>query len=180
MKYLIASLLFMVGLVITAPSEAARTGPVEFQMLPACATGTGSIINYNATTGVFSCNTVTGQTLAWTAPQTFGVIGGYITNVTTQSGTTYLLASTDCGTRIIFTSNSAVTVTMPNSVVVGCTISLVQYGTAKVTVTAASGAVLRSSHAFTGTSAQYSKIEVSVDTNVGGVTANWTLTGDGS
>lgn len=180
MKHVLAALLLMIGLIAATPSDAARTGPVEFPMLPSCPTGTGSMINYNATTGVFSCNPITGQTLAWTAPQTFGVISGSIINVTTQGGTSYTLLSTDCGTRIVFTSNSAVTVTMPNSLVVGCSVSIVQYGTAKVSVTAASGGALRSGHSFTGTAAQYSKIDVTVDTNVGGAAANWTLTGDAS
>jgi hypothetical protein len=177
--------LFMLLVSLIAPkfANSAAVGTVQLQMLPNCAAG--SIVNYNSTTGVFTCTSIAGQTLTWTAPQTFqqsttGGIQGYTAKVTTQSGTTYTLASTDCGTRILFTSNSAVTVTLPNSLAVGCEVSMSQYGTSKVSVAAASGATVNSRNSFTGTSGQYASIGVIVDQNSSGTAGVYELVGDGS
>lgn len=90
-------------------------------------------------------------TNSWTGPQTFSEVIG---TETTQSGTTYTFANTDCGTDVRFTSNSAVTATIPTTLTVGCHINVIQRGTAKVSVngTAVSACTLTSGHSYTGTS----------------------------
>lgn len=88
--------------------------------------------------------------------------------------------ASDCGTIIPVTVSSTVAVTLPNNGVIGCAITVVQTGTAKVTFTAASGATLLSPHAFTGTFAQGSIISAVVLANSGGAAAQWVFSGDGS
>lgn len=119
----------------------------------------------------------TGSAITWTGAQTFGQV---ITGQTTQAGTTYTLASTDCGTMVNFSSASAVTVTLPNSLPVGCWVNLLQGGAGKVSVSAGAGATLHSPHAYTGTFNQYAVIAMYVDSNAGGTAADYLFTGDGS
>jgi hypothetical protein len=136
-----------------------------------------------------------GTAETFTAAQAFSLIGGYIANVGSQSGTTCTLTSSgnagcssitngvgDCGTLISFTSSSAVTVTIPATLAVGCQIAILQTGTAKVSVngTAVSAATLHSAHSYTGTGSQYAMIGVSIYSNSGGSSAIAVLTGDGS
>jgi hypothetical protein len=132
----------------------------------------------------------------WTATQTFANgIGGYTVNVGSQAGTTCTLTSSgnagcsaitngvgDCGTVIKFTSNSAVTVTIPATLAVGCQVAIEQGGTAKVSVngTAVTAATLHSAHSYTGTSGQYAEIGITIDANAGGSSAIALLSGDGS
>jgi len=80
----------------------------------------------------------------------------------------------------LFTNASAITVTLPNSLSIGCQIAIKQYGAGKVNVSNASGATFHSPHSYSGTAAQYSTIGVSVDQNSGGTSAVWSFTGDGS
>lgn len=116
--------------------------------------------------------TVTGQV-------TFTSVLG---TVTTQSGTTYTFASTDCGTEVTFTNSGAVTATIPATLPVGCNISVLQAGASKVSVngSAVAAATLHSAHSYTGTSAQWAIIGVNIEANSGGSSAIAILTGDGS
>ena len=106
--------------------------------------------------------------------------GGFEGAVSTQSGTTYTLAAADCGTTIEFTSASAITVTLPNSLSPGCHIAVEQNGAGQITFSAASGATLQSAHSFTKTFGQYAIVGLSVLSNSGGSAAVWTLSGDGA
>jgi hypothetical protein len=100
--------------------------------------------------------------------------------VTTQTGTSYTLQASDSSTTILFTNNSAVTVTCPNNLGVGFNVELAQMGTGKVSPSAASGASLNNAHGFTGTAAQYAVIGVSVLQNSGGSSAAYVMVGDGA
>ena len=97
-------------------------------------------------------------TNTWSGTQTFGPVNGSIGNAgTAVSATTYTLVAGDCGKTNIFTSNSAVTVTIPASIVPAttvCAMAILQAGTAKVSVngTAVAAATLISDNSFTGTS----------------------------
>lgn len=112
-----------------------------------------------------------------TAPLTTVEVVG---TVTTQAGTTYTFAMTDCGTLVRFTNNNAVTATIPAALVAGCNIAVVQIGTGKVSVNgkATTSASLASAHGYTGTFGKNSIIGISIDANTG--TAHAILTGDGS
>ena len=104
----------------------------------------------------------------------------YFNTVSTQTGTTYTFASTDCGTEVVFTSASAITATIPIALTTGCRIKVLQAGAGKVSVngTAVSPATLHThvaSSAATGTGGQYAEIDVDIY-----VTGTAILTGDGS
>jgi len=113
----------------------------------------------------------------WSGTQTFGPVVG---SVSTQSGTTYTLASTDCGTTIRFSSSTTVTLTTLNSLPAGCAIAIEQSGAGQVVVTAGAGATQHSSHGFTRTYGQYAILGLFVDSNAGGSAANFIITGDGA
>jgi hypothetical protein len=99
--------------------------------------------------------------------------------VTTDSTTARTLARADCGTQIDFTNGSTITVTIPNSLPIGCGISLRQGGLGQVQPAAGSGATLRTPHGFVGTSAQYAIIGINVAENSGGSAAIADFVGDG-
>lgn len=122
-------------------------------------------------------NLLSGATI--TGPVTFTSVLG---TVTTQSGTTYTFASTDCGTEVSFTNSGAVTATIPATLPVGCNIAVQQVGASKVSVngSAVAAATLHSAHSYTGTAAQYSIIGINIYSNIGGSSAIADLTGDGS
>jgi hypothetical protein len=118
---------------------------------------------------------------AWTATQTFaGVLGG----ADTQSGTTYTLVASDCGKTVVFTSASAVTVTIPASIVpasgTACAIAILQSGAGQVAVngTAVSAATLVSAHSYTKTFGQNAMIGLTLTTI--SATATAILSGDGA
>lgn len=114
-------------------------------------------------------------TNVWSGSQTFGEVVG---TVTTQSGTTYTFASTDCGTLVRFSSTTTVTATIPQGLPVGCNIAAMQASTGQVKVngTAVTPATLLSAHSFTGTfNGAGAMIGIATD-----ATNHATLTGDGA
>lgn len=113
----------------------------------------------------------------WSGTQTFGPVVGA---VTTQSGASYTLAATDCGTTILFTNASPVSVTTLNSLPPGCAIAIEQGGGGQVTISAGTGATQHSAHSYTKTYGQYAILGLFVDTNVGGSAADLIITGDGA
>jgi hypothetical protein len=100
-------------------------------------------------------------------------------------GSTYSFSTADCGKTFIFTSSSAVTATVPASIVpitnVVCIITLIQGGSAKVSVngSAVTPATLISPYSYTGTSGTLGSAISLILTTVAAV-ANVYLTGDGS
>lgn len=116
----------------------------------------------------------------WSATQTFAAIGGYLANVTTQSGASYTLASTDCGTLIRFTNGSGVAITLPSGLATGCEVAMEQDGAGQLSLSAGSGATLHSAHGYSHTYGQYSMIGVAVNANSGGSSAVYVFSGDGS
>ena len=131
-------------------------------------------------TAAFQATGTSGGTLpflngtnTWSNAQTFSEVLG---TVSTQSGTTYTLAATDCGTEIVFSNASAITVTIPATLVTGCNIALLQSAAGKVSVngSAVTPATLHSAHSYTGTSAQWAIIGINIE-----ATGTAILTGDG-
>lgn len=133
-----------------------------------------------------------GTTQAFTGANTFAEVLG-ATNATGTSGTicrqgatTCTLLATDCGTTVIFANgSSAVTVTIPASIVpasgTSCIITVIEGGTAKVSVngSAVSAASLVSASSYTGTrAAAGAAITLTLATVASTATAY--LTGDGS
>jgi hypothetical protein len=127
--------------------------------------------------------TITGNK-TFTGNETFGTLQGAIDNTPTTSPYTFVAG--DCGKTVLVSNGStAVTETIPASIAPGstvaCVISVIQGGTAKVSVngTAVSAATLVSAHSYTGTSGtQGSEITLTI-TTVNATTTAF-LTGDGS
>ena len=113
----------------------------------------------------------------WSGTQNFGPVVG---SVSTQGGGTYALAAGDCGTTILFTNASPITVTTLNSLPAGCTIAIEQQGGGQVTIAAGAGTTQHSAHNYTKTYGQYAILGLFVDTNSGGSTADIIITGDGA
>lgn len=124
--------------------------------------------------------------LAFAATGTnLGTIGFYLAKINNQSAAytlvaTNVAASTDCGTVIVLTNAATQAVTLPNTGVIGCGVTIIQGGAGKVTVTAQAGGSLVSPHGYTGTFATGSIIGVLVTANGGGSAAKWLLSGDAS
>ncbi len=114
---------------------------------------------------------------AWSGTQTFGPVVG---SVSTQAGTAYTLAATDCGTTILFSGSTSVTLTTLNNLPAGCAIAIEQAGTGQIVIAAGAGATQHSAHGYTRTYGQYAILGLFVDSNVGGSAANFIITGDGS
>ena len=150
MRYVILLLLLLVA--SSAPAQQMRS-PVEAKQ---CSPGAWQAVS--GSTGLVTC------------------MGG----VSTQSGATYTLAATDCGTTIRFTSGSAVTLTLPASLVAGCALAVLQAGTGQVSLVVGSGAGLVSRQNYSKTAGQWALIGLTIDTNVGGSAAHYVLTGDGA
>ncbi len=96
---------------------------------------------------------------------------------TTQSGTTYPLTQSDCGTSIRFTSASAVLVTLPATLTLQCVVMIWQGGAGNVSFTqAATSTTPANAHGYTKTFAQYSAVVVF--NGIGGLASAWALQGD--
>jgi hypothetical protein len=118
-----------------------------------------------------------GGTTNFSATATFGPV---MTAVNAQTGTTYTLLATDCGKTVLITNASAITVTAPNNLSVGCHIAVVQGGAGQITISPQAGGTLVSAHSYTKTFGQRAGIGLSVLTNSGGSAAEWYLFGDGA
>jgi hypothetical protein len=75
--------------------------------------------------------------------------------INTQSGTTYTLNNNDNGKIVVFTSASAITLTVPTGLTKQFTCSVVQYGAGQITFAAGSGATLRLRGSTNKTGGQY-------------------------
>jgi hypothetical protein len=102
--------------------------------------------------------------------------------VTSQSGTTYTFAATDCGTEVDFTNSGTVTTTIPATLAAGCNISILQAGAGKVVFSgsAVTPATLHTTGSVTGTSAQWAIVGINIEANSGGSSAIAIMTGDRS
>lgn len=143
------------------------SGSVVHQTSPALVTpdlGTPSAINLANGTGLPPSGTSgTAATLSadqtFTGAQTFNTVYGQKGNGGTDvSGTTYTFVAADCGKLVVFTSASAVTATIPQSIVPAspgvCPIGVLQSAAGKVAVngSAVTPATLVSDESFTSTS----------------------------
>jgi hypothetical protein len=97
--------------------------------------------------------------------------------VQTVSGTSYTLLEADAGKEIVFTSSSAVTVTVPAETTynftIGQTFAFFQKGSGAVSFTAAAGVTLRSKSSYVKISSQYAEVKI---TKI--AADEWALTGD--
>ena len=135
------------GVLTLAPADGTNGGLVT--------TGTQTLAGAKTFTG----NTTMSGTLTGgnTASST---IAGFSANINAQSGTTYQLASTDNGKILNFSSNSAITLTMPyNTLPAGFNCMVIQSGTGQITFSG-SGFTPYNRNSFTKTAGQYSIVTV--------------------
>jgi hypothetical protein len=95
--------------------------------------------------------------------------------VTTKSASTYTLNNNDNGKIVVFTSASAVTLTIPAGLTPRFTCSIVQYGVGQVTVAAGAGVTLRLRGSTNKTGGQYA-----IASLISVVTNEYILAGDTS
>lgn len=107
-----------------------------------------------------------------------GALFGYSASTNAQTGTTYTLAASDTGKVVTLSNASAITLTLPNSLIAGFVCTVIQKGAGQVTFTAASGATLRNRQSHTKTAGQYAVTTLYVDSNSGGSAADYYLAGD--
>lgn len=172
---------------ITAVGSAGLSGvsPVTISGAGAigCATCSTATVN-SGTSGnaaYYSASSATVSSSSGLLLSSTAITGGIIT-VSSQSGATYTLASTDCFTKVLFTNSSAVTVTIPATLAIGCQIAVEQNNTGQITMTgtAVAAATLHNAHSYTKTFGQYSVLGITIDTNAGGSSAVAIMTGDGA
>ena len=80
--------------------------------------------------------------------------------IVTESGTTRTLANSDNGKVIYATSGSAVTITVPSTLPVGFSCTVIQGGAGAVTFSAGAGATANSYGSFLTTAGQYAVASV--------------------
>lgn len=146
---------------------------------PAGATGATGPTGANGATGATGPNGATGAT----GPTGVGATGatgprgpvGYV-DITSQTGTSYTVASTDVDELVAFTNSSSITVTVPptstGNWTIGNCIDLLQKGTGQITVSPGSGVTIRTT-GLLKTRDQYSAVSliyIGVD--------EWLLQGD--
>ena len=107
---------------------------------------------------------------SWTGQQLF--LSSALAGPRTVSGTTDTITASDCGHFVIYTSATAVSVSVPTQTA-GCSVGLLQAGAGKVSPSASGTA--QSSAVGTGTRAINSEVAVQFTT-----TTAYTLVGDGS
>lgn len=91
-------------------------------------------------------------------------VGGGNLTIKTVGGTSYTLLATDAGTLLVFTNASAVTVTVPPSVLArGDVVCIRQSGAGQVTLVPGSGVSLNSTDNLLATRAQHAQIAVIAD-----------------
>lgn len=94
------------------------------------------------------------------------------------AGTSLTLDGSYSGKTITTANGSATTITLPNSLYVGFTCHIIQYGAGQVTFTPASGAARRNRQSHTKTAGQYARCTLQVIANSGGAAAEYILSGD--
>lgn len=127
------------------------------------ADGTNGGVLTNGTQSIAGAKTFSGNTTV-TGSLSGGnsassTIAGFAANINTQSGTTYSLLASDNGKIINFTTNSAVTLTVPSGLPVGFNCMVVQNGSGQITFTQ-SGTTIYNRNSFTKTAGLYSIVTV--------------------
>jgi hypothetical protein len=107
-------------------------------------------------------------------------IAGYGALINAQTGTTYTLQASDAGKIVEVSNASAITVTLPNSLVQGFYCTVVQTGAGQITFSPAGGATLSSFDGFTKTAGNKAAVNFYVTTNAGGSSAVYIMQGRGA
>lgn len=100
--------------------------------------------------------------------------------VTSSAATTYTLGAqpAESGDVILFTSGTAVTITLSAAAPIGTTVTVIQMGAGQLTFVAGSGALMRQRLTQYKTAGQYAMVSLFVVANTGGTAAEWVISGD--
>lgn len=98
--------------------------------------------------------------------------------VKTETGTTYTVTDGDEDNLLVFSSGSAVTVTLPNSLQQGFRFDTIASGTGDVSFSAASGATLNNEDGHSTIAGQWGKVELIVIENTDDTSAVYVLSGN--
>jgi len=137
-------------------------------------TTTGTSVNINNTAAHWNANQLPGknvastdptegQVLTWDAtlntwkPSAFGVFP-----VLTVTSTSYTLSANDHGKILDFTSNSAITITVPNTLSTGFQVSITQAGTGQISFSGSGGMAVNNRWGGTTTSGRWAKAGLEV------------------
>lgn len=164
------------NLTIDAPKSTGSANGGSIILRTSAAGGSGSSQNTLAAVltldstklATFAGNIVCGSI---TIEQSTGALYGNFTKLNAQVGTTYTLASSDCGKTITFNNASPITVTLPNSLSAGFWCNVIQTGAGQVTLSAGSGATMNNYDAFTKLAGQKAMATIIVESNSGGSAA---------
>lgn len=100
----------------------------------------------------------------------------FVPPVKTIPGTSYTLTRADVGSKLLFSANGSITITVPNDsaapIQLGATIKVVQTGNGKVSFSPAAGVTVNAPSGNVGTSGQHAEIKI---TKHG--TNNWHVAG---
>ena len=83
-------------------------------------------------------------------------------SIVTVTGTTYTLTATDNGRILDFTSNTAITLSVPNTLPVGFQVSITQAGTGQITLVGTGGMVINNRWGGTRSAGQWAKLGIEV------------------
>lgn len=103
----------------------------------------------------------------------------YASTISTQAGTSYTVAQSDCGTTVNFTASTAIAVTLPGGINIGCPIQVIQGGAGQITLSAGQGASVLNPYGLVSTPMQGASLNVKVSSNPGGNAATWVVLGLG-
>lgn len=120
-----------------------------------------------------------------TTPQLGGALDGqgntisnYENEYKDETGTTYTFIDGDRGKVITFNNADAITVTVPNSLPIGWTVTCIQLGAGQVTFSAGASATVNNRQSHTKIAGQYGMVTLTVYANSGGSSAVVALGGD--
>ncbi len=140
----------------------------------AAVTTTGTDININNTASHWNANQLTGRNIASTAPADGQVLTWDATlstwkpavfgvfPVVTVAGASYTLSAADHGKILDFTSNSAISLTVPSTLAAGFQVSITQAGTGQITIAGSGGMSVNNRWGGTTTSGRWAKAGLEV------------------
>lgn len=107
-----------------------------------------------------------------------GKLVSFKANIKVETGTTYTLLAADTGKILEFTNGSAVTVTLPDTLPVGFTVTIVQAGAGQITLSPDGAAGILNARSHVNTYGQEACTSLYVTSNPGGTAATYRFSGD--
>ncbi len=106
------------------------------------------------------------------------VLKNFTADVVVDTGTTLTLSASHRARILTMNNASPITLSCPDSLEIGYTVTVYQKGAGQVSVAAAGGATVRNRSSHTKIAGQYGAVTLFVESNAGGTAAIWVLAGD--